>query len=57
MSMYTLSFFGSMPIGYAQSGAVTSAFGPQASLLASGTAAVAIGLICLVFLRRVRQLQ
>jgi MFS family permease len=57
MSMYTLSFFGSMPIGYAQSGAVTSAFGPQASLLASGTAAVVIGLSCLVLMRRVRQLQ
>ena len=57
MSMYTLSFFASMPIGYAQSGLVTGAFGPQASLVASGAAAVAIGLACAILMRRVRELR
>lgn len=57
MSMYTLSFFASMPIGYAQAGAVTDAFGPQTTLVASGLAAIAIGLTCVALLRRVRELE
>jgi len=57
MSMYSLAFFVAMPAGYAQAGAVTSAFGPQASLLSSGIAAAAIGLACLVGMRSVRALR
>lgn len=56
MSMYSLAFFIAMPLGYAQAGALTSAFGPQATLLANGAAAAAIGLACLVGLRSVRSL-
>ena len=37
MSMYSLAFFLSVPAGHAQAGAVTSAFGPQACLLASSS--------------------
>ncbi len=56
MSMYTLVFFVSMPIGYAQAGVVTTLFGPQTTLLTSGLLASAIGLFCLVLLRPVRAL-
>jgi MFS family permease len=56
MSMYTLAFFVSMPLGYAQAGALTSAFGPQATLLASGAVAALTGLGCLAFARSVRAL-
>ena len=56
MSMYSLSFFASMPIGYAQAGIVTDRFGPQATLLESGALAAAIGLGCLIWLRPVREL-
>jgi MFS family permease len=57
MSMYTLAFFVSSPIGYAQAGAVTTAFGPQASLLSSGVAAAFIGAASLALLRTVRALE
>ena len=56
MSMYTLAFFVSMPLGYAQAGALTRAVGPQAALVASGWAATAIGLACLAGARGVRRL-
>lgn len=56
MSMYSLAFFVAMPIGYAQAGAVTSAFGPQTTLLSSGIAAAAVGLMCLIGVRSVREL-
>jgi predicted MFS family arabinose efflux permease len=57
MSMYSLVFFLSMPLGYAQAGALTRAYGPQAALVANGVAAAAIGLACLVGLRSVRGLR
>jgi MFS family permease len=56
MSMYSLAFFVAMPLGYAQAGALTSAFGPQVTLLANGAAAAAIGAANLVALRSVRSL-
>ena len=56
MSMYMLAFFLSSPIGYAQAGAVTSAFGPQVTLVASGLVAAVIGLVSLAFARPVRAL-
>jgi predicted MFS family arabinose efflux permease len=56
MSMYSLVFFVAMPIGYAQAGAVTSAFGPQVSLVASGVVAAAVGLLCVLALAPVRDL-
>ena len=57
MSMYSLVFFLSMPLGYAQSGALTRAFGPQTALVANGYAAAAIGLACLLGLRTLRALR
>lgn len=56
MSMYSLVFFASMPLGYAQAGVVTRVFGPQACLVSSGVAAAAIGLACLWRMRAVRAL-
>jgi predicted MFS family arabinose efflux permease len=56
MSMYSLVFFVAMPIGYAQAGLVTSLWGPQATLVASGGVAAAIGLACVAGLRPVRAL-
>jgi MFS family permease len=56
MSMYSLAFFLSMPAGYAQAGLVTRLFEPQTTLVASGIAAVAIGLATLVLARTVRGL-
>jgi len=57
MSMYSLVFFISMPIGYAQAGLVTHRFGPEPTLLASGLVAAAIGLVCLALVRPVRALE
>jgi hypothetical protein len=56
MSMYSLVFFASMPIGYAQAGIVTRLFGPQTTLVASGCLAAAVGLGCVLLMRRVRSL-
>jgi MFS family permease len=57
MSMYSLVFFASMPVGYAQAGAVTSLAGPQATLVASGLVAAGIGLACVLLLKSVRALE
>ena len=57
MSMYSLAFFASTPIGYAQAGAVTSAFGAEATLLSSGVVSAAIGVWCLARWRAVRELR
>ena len=56
MSMYSLAFFASMPIGYAQAGLVTARFGPQATLIESGVLAALVGLVCLIWLKPVRSL-
>jgi MFS family permease len=56
MSMYSLAFFASMPIGYAQAGLVTDRFGPQATLVESGVLAALVGLVCLIWLKPVRSL-
>ncbi len=57
MSMYTLAFFASMPIGYAQAGFVTTAFDPQVTLLSSGIVSAIIGVVGIVFSRAVRSLE
>jgi DHA3 family tetracycline resistance protein-like MFS transporter len=57
MSMYSLAFFLAMPIGYGQAGLVTTAYGPQTTLVASGVAAAAIGFACLAGLPSVRRLR
>lgn len=56
MSMYTLVFFVSMPIGYGQAGLLTDAFGPSVALVASGAVSAVIASLCLAFLPSVRNL-
>jgi hypothetical protein len=56
MSMYTLVFFVSMPIGYGQAGLLTGLLGPQPTLLAGGLAATAIGALGLAGMKAVRSL-
>ncbi|MDJ0847485.1 MAG: MFS transporter [Myxococcota bacterium] len=56
MSMYTLAFFGAMPLGYTQAGFVTRTFGPQTTLVMSGLVAMAVGLTAVALLRPVRSL-
>jgi len=56
MSMYSLAFFLSMPVGYAQAGLVTRVFDPATTLVASGVAAIAIGFATLAFARTLRRL-
>ena len=56
MSMYSLAFFLSMPIGYGQAGLITRWFGPTTTLLVAGAAALAIGLATLLFARTLRRL-
>jgi MFS family permease len=57
MSMYSLAFFASMPVGYAQAGLVTRSFGAEATLLSSGVVAAVIGVACLVLGKPVRELR
>jgi hypothetical protein len=54
--MYSLAFFASMPIGYAQAGVVTDRFGPQATMVESGVLAALVGLVCLLWSKPVRTL-
>lgn len=56
MSMYSLAFYIAMPLGYAQAGALTNAFGPQVTLLVNGVVAAVIGLANLLALRSVRSI-
>ncbi len=56
MSMYSLTFFASMPIGYTQAGVITTNYGPQTTLFTSGVCAALVGLAVLLFLKPVREL-
>jgi len=56
MSMYTLGFTLAIPIGLAQAGIVAHIWGPQTSLVASGIAAVLLGIVGLVLAKPVREL-
>jgi MFS family permease len=57
MSMYSLVFFVSMPIGYAQSGAITTRFGTEASLVSAALAAGLVATAVLIFVTPVRRLR
>jgi MFS family permease len=57
MSMYSLAFFASMPVGYAQAGAVTTRFGPAATLVSSGLCAALVALAALLTARSIRSLR
>jgi MFS family permease len=56
MSMYSLAFFVAMPIGYLQSGAITTRFGTQASLTAAALAAALVASVVLATVTSVRRL-
>jgi predicted MFS family arabinose efflux permease len=57
MSMSSLCFAISTPLGFAHSGVIASAWGPQESVILSGATFAAIGVLCVLFLRPVRRLQ
>jgi MFS family permease len=56
MSMYSLAFFVSLPVGYAQAGVLTRLFDPPTTLVVNGVASLAIGLATLALARTVRGL-
>lgn len=56
MSMYSLAFTASTPLGYAQAGVMASLFGPQTTVVVSAIAAMAIGVLAMLFLRPVTRL-
>ena len=56
MSMYSLVFFASAPLGHGQAGLITNRFGPQATLIVSGVMSAAIGVGSVALMRRVRAL-
>lgn len=57
MSMYSLVFMISMPLGYAQAGVATSLAGARATLVGNGVVATGVGIVCLLALRGVRALR
>lgn len=57
MSMSSLMFAVGMPLGLAQSGITTSIWGPQASIVISGAIFAIIGVLALLFLKPVRDLE
>jgi MFS family permease len=56
MSMYSLAFLGSAPLGYLQAGIITSIWGPQTAIIVSGATIALIGALCLLLLKPVRSL-
>ena len=56
MAIYTLGFTLAFPVGLAQAGIVSSIWGPQTSLVASGIAAGILGLVGLILAKPVRTL-
>ncbi len=54
MSMYSLSFLASSPIGFAWAGVTSSLWGPQVSIVTSGVGVAVIGVTMLVFNRHLR---
>lgn len=57
MSMSSLAFAVSTPLGLAQSGIVANAFGPEPAIIVSGALFGVVGVLCLLFLGRVRGLR
>jgi MFS family permease len=57
MSMSSLCFAISTPIGFAHSGLVANWFGPEPSIIASGAIFALVGVLCLLFMRPVRTLR
>ncbi len=57
MSMYTLMFLASSPLGYFQAGQLTTAIGAERMMLLSGCVAAVVGVTALLFLKPVRELE
>ena len=56
MSMQNLCFAVGQPLGVAQAGIVTSIYGPQTAIVASGAAMLIIGVLAFIFLKPIRNL-
>ena len=56
MSMSSLAFAISTPLGFLHSGVVSNFWDPRASVILSGAVFAVIGLFCVLFLRPVRRL-
>ncbi len=56
MSMFILSFMGTMPIGNIVAGAVSNRFGPQRTLAIGGLVITVFAIIVTIFSKRLRQL-
>jgi MFS family permease len=54
MSMYSLAFMGSAPIGFAWAGVTSSLWGPQVSIVLSGSTIGVLGVLLLVWNRHLR---
>lgn len=57
MSMYFLSFQLAQPVGFVLTGTIVSVFGLREALVANAIAALVIGVLCLLFLKPVRELR
>lgn len=56
MSMFMLSFIGTMPIGTLLAGTASTHFGPQRTLAVGGLVVTMVGISVLIFNRRLREL-
>jgi len=56
MSMFMLSFIGTMPIGTLLAGTASSHYGPQRTLAVGGLVVTMVGISVLIFNRRLREL-
>jgi MFS family permease len=56
MSMFILSFMGTMPVGSILAGAASGRFGPQYTLAVGGFIVMALGTVLLIFKKRLREL-
>ena len=57
VSVYTVVFVGSTPLGGLITGAVASALGVAAALAAGGVACIAVGALGVAWLKRIREQQ
>jgi len=56
MSMFILSFMGTMPVGSVLAGAASNRFGPQYTLAVGGFIVMTTGAALLIFKQRLREL-
>jgi hypothetical protein len=56
MSVSSLCFAISIPLGLAHASVVSTVWSPEAALVASGVVCTALGVLCVIFLAPVRRL-